>query len=378
MRSQGSSFLRTVFSLLAIGALCLCLAGIAGFFTLPEAAAGLGPASSRLNPVQRTMLAAYLVLLEPALDQPAGDPGVEIELEVAAGENAAIVVNRLVLAGAVRDAFLLRSYLRYRGLDVGIDAGRYQISGGMTPREIADLLQTARPSEYTMTVIEGWRREQIAVLIAESNFAFGAGDFLEATAVRPGSFSFSSQIPDPPSLEGFLFPDTYLVEPDASAVEVVLMMLDNFEARVGPELRAGFERQGLTLYEAVTLASIVEREAVVPDERPLIASVFLNRLAAGIKLDADPTVQYALAQQPSGDWWKAPLSLTDLQFDSAYNTYRYSGLPPGPIANPGLAALQAVAEPEVSSFLYFRAACDGSGRHTFAFTLEEHIANACP
>jgi UPF0755 protein len=127
----------------------------------------------------------------------------------------------------------------------------------------------------------------------------------------------------------------------------------------------------------VTLASIVEREAAVAEEMPQIASVFLNRLALGMKLDADPTVQFALGRQPDGGWWKAGLTFADLEIDSPFNTYRFAGLPPGPIANPGLASLEAVAQPTETVYLFFRAACDGSGRHLFAVTFEEHQANAC-
>jgi UPF0755 protein len=144
-------------------------------------------------------------------------------------------------------------------------------------------------------------------------------------------------------------------------------------------LREGFQQQGLSLFQAVTLASIVQREAIVEDEMPLIASVFLNRLKAGMKLESDPTVQYALGyQEESGKWWKSPLSLDELKVDSPYNTYLYSNLPPGPIANPGLNALKAVAFPAQTPYYYFRAACDGSGKHTFAETFEEHQLNACP
>ncbi len=148
--------------------------------------------------------------------------------------------------------------------------------------------------------------------------------------------------------------------------------------RVTPELLDGFEAQGLSIYEAVTLASIIEREAVVAEERPRIAGVFLNRLEQGMKLETDPTVQYALGLQADGGWWKTDLTSQDLQFDSPFNTYLHPGLPPGPIANPGLSSLEAVAEPIDTDELYFRALCDGSGRHAFARTFEEHLQNACP
>jgi len=155
-------------------------------------------------------------------------------------------------------------------------------------------------------------------------------------------------------------------------------MLTDFGQRVTPAIRDGIARQGLNLYQGLILASIVEREARIPEERPLIASVYLNRLKIGMKLDADPTVQYALGfQNDTGEWWKKPLLLADLDVDSPYNTYRYPSLPPGPIANPGLASIQAVAQPAQTDFLYFQAECDGSGRHRFARTFEEHAANSC-
>ncbi len=186
------------------------------------------------------------------------------------------------------------------------------------------------------------------------------------------------QFPADATLEGFLFPDTYQVDPRGGPEPLVQAMLANFDAKVGTELRAAFAEQGLSLYQAVTLASVVEREAVLPEERPLIAAVFLNRLRLEMPLEADPTVQFALGQQPDGAWWKPSLSAADLEFDSPYNSYRYPGLPPGPIANPGLASLEAVAHPAASTLLYFRTACDGSGAHLFAETFEEHLQNACP
>jgi UPF0755 protein len=155
-------------------------------------------------------------------------------------------------------------------------------------------------------------------------------------------------------------------------------MLNDFDQRLTAADRAGIAAQGLNLFQGVTLASIVEREAVVADERPLIASVFYNRLAAGMNLDADPTVQYALGFTTQGGWWKSPLDAADLLLESPYNTYRSAGLPPGPIANPGLDSLRAVADPATSDFFYFRAMCDGSGRHAFARTFDEHLQNACP
>lgn len=367
-------------ALLALAACCgFALGGLFILASLPGEAAGrLGPPNPSLPVPQRVLLQGYLLARASALDQPAGAHDAPLEFEVREGETASQVVERLKDLAVVTDPFLLRAYLRYRGMDVGIEAGRYRLSGGMTLRELAEALQTARAPAVQLTVIEGWRLEQIAFALREVSLGLSDQEFIEAAHSRPADYSFSDLIPEPPTLEGFLFPDTYQLKDGMTARDIVRAMLDNFERRVDAELRQGFAQQGLGLYQAVILASIVEREAAVPEERPLIASVFLNRLAAGMKLDADPTVQYALGLQPDGTWWKAPLTSVDLQIDSPYNTYRYPGLPPTPIANPGLSSLRAVAFPAQTPYLYFRARCDGSGRHAFAVTFEEHLRNACP
>jgi UPF0755 protein len=372
---------RTVFLLFAFACLAV-VCGLGGggvLITLshPQGPPSLGAASPSLDPLQRTVLSAYLLVRAPALASAAGQPEAKIDLEVQPGETAAGVIQRLHEQGVVTDGALLRLYMRYRGFDVGVQAGHYALDGAMTVRQLAEALQTARPDALSVTVPEGWRREQIAAALKQVGVGFTPDDFLAATDIRPSAYSFAGEIPEPPSVEGFLFPDTYQLKPDGSAGDLVVAMLDNFERRVTPEMRSGFAQQGLSLYQAVTLASIVEREAVVAEERPVIASVYLNRLAGGMSLDADPTVQYALGLQPDGQWWKAPLSLTDLEVVSAYNTYVHQGLPPGPIANPGLDSLRAVAFPAQTSYLYFRALCDGSGRHTFSETFEEHLNKAC-
>jgi UPF0755 protein len=181
------------------------------------------------------------------------------------------------------------------------------------------------------------------------------------------------------SLEGYLYPGSYTLPRETTLTGLLPQILMNFETQVTSEIRNGFDSQGLDLCQAVTLASIVQREAVLDEEMPMIASVFYNRLNSGALLASDPTVQYALGFNPEQNtWWTNPLSLQDLKVDSPYNTYIYNGLPPGPISNPGLAALKAVAFPAQSPYYYFRSACDGSGRHVFSKTFEEHLSNECP
>jgi UPF0755 protein len=338
----------------------------------------LGQPSPALSSFERAWLSLYLSGNASALDRASGSRKELVEFKVEEGESAAQVVQRLEELRVVSNGFLLRNYLRYRGLDISIESGTYSLSGSMPPREIADRLQQALPPQTTLIIPEGWRIEQIAEQLSIVTSLDTAQGFLRSAGVQPAGFTFSQDFPEPVWVEGFLFPDTYLIEPDATGEEIVGMMLENFEGRVDQDLRRGFTYQGLSLREAVTLASIVEREAIHPEERPLIAGVFLNRLQAGIKLEADPTVQYALGRQAGGTWWKSPLTAEDLQYDSPYNTYMYPGLPPGPIANPGLSSMGAVAEPENTEFFYFRARCDGSGYHEFAVTFEEHLQNACP
>ncbi len=367
---------------LAGGLVLAVLCGLAAgggliLLSLAQSSTTLGAPSPTLDPIQRTGLSIYLTIRAAGLDSPAGNPSTHLDFDVTQGESASSVVERLQAAGLVSDGELLRSYLRYRGMDTGIQAGSYQLDGGMSLRELAQTLQSGRAASNSVTIPEGWRMEQIAALVS-SRAGFTAEQFLAAARVPPSGVSFADQLPSLPSLEGFLFPDTYDLAPSTTATDLVNQMLANFDKRVDAATRSGFASHGLSLYQAVTLASMVEREAVVADERPLIASVFLNRLALGMRLESDPTVQYALGLQADGIWWKAPLTAEDLASNSPYNTYIQLGLPPGPIANPGLASMQAVASPADTAYFYFRALCDGSHRHAFATTYEQHVGNACP
>jgi UPF0755 protein len=376
-RIKSCSFILGALILAGVVCIVVWIVGML-FLGIPQAANLIGPAAPGLDAPDQAFLATYLLINQQALNAPAGDPDIELALEITEGQTAQEVIDQLSSAGIISNPTLLRYYMQYRGFDTGIEAGQYYLSGAMSPRQIAEGLQSAGANQVAITVIEGWRLEEIAQAIDQAGLPFSGQDFIDAANSLPVGYSFIAELPAEASLEGFLFPDTYYLEVDSRAIDLVINMLDNFEQRVDSDLRAGLREQGLTLYEGVILASIVEREAVIPEERPLIASVYLNRLAQNMKLDADPTVQYALGLQPDGRWWKQGLTLADLELDSPYNTYRYPGLPPTPIANPGLASLMAVAFPESSSFLYFRTTCDGSGAHVFSQTYEEHLQNACP
>ena len=338
-----------------------------------------GSASPALNSIERLSYSLILLIQEDDLVRPVNPLGAERRFNIEIGESTPSVIGRLWEQGLISNPGAFRTYLRYSGLDTTLQAGVYTLSPSMSPIQLAQILQDATPAEVSFRILPGWRLEEIAAALPTSGLSITPGAFLQASRSIPQGYSFSEELGAAGSLEGFLLPDAYVFEREISTEGFILRLLDNFEDNLPARLRERFSQHNLSLLEAVTLASIVQREAVAEEEMPLIASVFYNRLAIGMKLDTDPTVQYALGYNPrQNTWWTNPLSLEDLQVDSLYNTYLYAGLPPGPIANPSLAALRAVAFPAQTPYYYFRAGCDESGRHSFAETFAEHLQNACP
>ena len=353
--------------------------------------------NSELNVAERAYLRGFLTLHSAAILEPAGPNQSPQLFTVYQGESASEIAERLEKSQLVTDATLFRYYLRYYDLDAGLEAGQFTLKQSMTLPEIAQTLSHAMADEIELRITEGWRLEQTVefltdhpelgispdefLLIAKRERLDGSSNVGEGSnleAIQQELDVLIGGLPIGASFEGYLFPDTYRLPADSTAADLVETMLFTFNQRVTDDIRQAMAAQGLTLHGAVTLASIVEREAQLAEERPLIASVFLNRLAQGMKLEADPSVQYALGfQQDSGQWWKRPLTLLDLEIESPYNTYRNVGLPPGPIASPGLASLQAVAYPAETNYLFFVADCtaENPGAHIFAETFQEHQIN---
>lgn len=375
---------RSLVTLFLIGLLVLVCGAIAAaaaaVYAIPDVADRIfGPPAPGLSTFQRIYLSAQLVMNREALIFPVNSSAGEQPFQVELGEPASSVISRLHSQGLIRDAGAFRAYLQYKALDTTLQAGSYNLSPALSAVDIAHSLQDATPGEVDFHILPGWRLEEIAAALPTSGLTFSEEEFLAAAAVIPPGYSFSEEIPSGSNLEGFLFPGSYRIPREITAEDFIRTLLDQFEANLRSDLRQGFSRQNLSLYEAITLASIVQREAMNDEEMPLIASVFFNRLEAGTRLDSDPTVQYALGyNENQNTWWTNPLSLADLEVDSPYNTYRNTGLPPGPIANPSLAALQAVAFPAQTPYFYFRAACDESGKHDFSETYEQHLEKACP
>lgn len=352
----------------------LVLVLVAVAYIPSRAEKAFGQPAPYLNPAQQLEYSARLLWHDGTLTLPADTSGAEREFTIGQGEAVGLIAANLEAAGLIQSAAAFRDYLVYAGLDTAIQAGTFKLSPRVPATVIASQLLDMTPGDVTFVVLPGWRFEEIAAGLPTSGLNIEPSAFVQAVLnprYRP------AHLPGTASAEGFLYPGEYTFPRATSVDTMVTRMQRNFDSSLDADLKGGFAAQGLDLFEAVTLASIVEREAIQDDEMPTIASVFLNRLALGMKLDSDPTVQYALGFTEDG-WWKNPLEVGDLQIDSPYNTYLYRGLPPGPIANPSPAALRAVAFPAQTPFYYFRAACDGSGRHLFSTTYEEHLANACP
>lgn len=344
----------------------LLLLGAAGLWWL----VGSGP-----SPVERA-LGLYLGLQSEQLEAP-GDSDAVVSFEVAEGEGFASVAARLQAAGLIRNAQAFGILARVRGLDTGVEAGAHQLRQTMTAEQVLADLQLGTGTSVRVTLPEGRRAEEVAQQLADAGLVDKA-EFLTLVGSGIGAGPAVMDRPAGTGLEGYLFPDTYDFSPGSGAEAVLRTLLDNFERRLTPDMRAQAAAAGLSLYELVTLASIVERETGAAAERPKVARVYLNRLATPpYLLNADPTVQYGIGfQADSGSWWKRPLTYDDLKSDSAYNSYTNAGLPPGPIASPGLSALEAVLNPVDGPWQFFVAnevACDGT--HVFAETYDEHLAN---
>jgi UPF0755 protein len=377
-RSTHSIFSSCLLPLIA-GSILVCVIGGALILSFPgRAAEKFGPPTSGISGFQRYLLSVLLILNSADLTTPLDPAGSPVYFQVNLGESTASIIGRLAQEGLIANPTVMRTYLQYSGLDTSLQAGQYELSPALTPVEIAQVMQDATPAHITFTVLPGWRLEEIARAIPTSGLEISTKAFLSAAQIHSADFSFLQDVPPGTPLEGFMTPGTYELSRDISAPDLVEILLTHFGEQLSPELQAGFSTQGLTIPQAVTLASIIQREAVLEEEMPLIASVFLNRLSTGMNLAADPTVQYAVGYNESQrSWWTNPLSASDLQIDSPYNTYLYPGLPPTPISNPSLNALRSVAFPAQTPYYYFRAACDGSGRHLFAETYEEHLQNQC-
>lgn len=325
-----------------------------------------------------------------------------ITVTVPLGASDRDIANLLVDEGIVRSALAFQFAVFEAGREGTLEAGTYDLSPSMRPSQIVAALQNEAGEEVQLTFQEGWRLEEVVGYLGSTPMTLNLEEFAELVRRPPAEllnqYAFLADLPRDRTLEGYLYPDTYRVFANIDAREMVVLLLDTFEARYTAEIADAIAAQGLSVDEAVTLASIVEREAVLEEERPLIAGVYLNRInnpdaeTVGL-LNADPTLQYALATREHRDaavdawgsleWWpQLQVGGVDVELPrrlSGYQTYVNPGLPPTPIASPRISSLEAVAFADTASgFFYFVAGCPGGqrdGSHYFAQRFGEHQAN---
>jgi UPF0755 protein len=289
-----------------------------------------------------------------------------VRVELPAGTSVKGAAELLEESGLLDGAWKLRLVHRLGGGEATVKAGRYEIQPGRSPSQLLDILVEGRVVTVAVTLPEGWTLEQSC---AELSRTLGLDEAkLLGICRHPGRELIDSlSLPDSASLEGYLYPETYRFAEGVDAEEVVHTLTTHFLRAFDDSLRAQASEQGFTMHEVVTLASIIEAETGVSGERSKVAAVYRNRLAAGWKLEADPTVAYAAGI--SGE----ALTFGHLEMDSPYNTYRVKGLPPGPINSPGRASIVAALNPE-PGFEAFYFVADGSGGHVFSRSWEEHRA----
>lgn len=330
---------------------------------------------------------AFLIYLVVKINQPLKTQAQAREFVVVPGQTTKQVAQNLEAQEFINQQLFFRLYVHFKKVGGKIQAGTYLFSPAMSIHKIADVLIAGDVVDKSVkfTVVEGWDAADIGDALAALKIV-NKKTFLQAVTPSPFSakdFAFLESLPRGRGLEGFLFPDTYFVAPDNKAPDIVKKMLANFDRKLTPAMRQQIKAQNQSIYEIVTLASIIEREvgrnlkkgeklspedlAKLQEERRIVAGIFYNRLRIGMALESDATVNYITGSKQNR------ASLTDIKIDSPYNTYKYRGLPPGPIANPSIDAILAAISPAKTDYLYFVTAPDGTAY--FGKTLQEHNAN---
>ncbi|MEE9148599.1 MAG: endolytic transglycosylase MltG [Candidatus Tectomicrobia bacterium] len=283
-------------------------------------------------------------------------------VSIAPGTHLYQIATELEQAGLIRHRWMFVVYVSRLHPGPHLQAGEYTLRATMSPVQIAAILRSGKVKQHVLTIPEGANLRDIAAAIAVK----GLGDSQVILNLTHDAAFIASLGLSTPSLEGYLFPDTYYLSRHMGERALLTHMVQTLHKNYTDAIAAQGHRLGLTQHAALTLASLIEKEAQVDEERPVIAAVYHNRLRRGMRLQCDPTVIYALGERFDGN-----LRKRDLRIDSPYNTYRYAGLPPGPIASAGRRSIEAAVSPAATDYLYFVATGD-NGRHKFSTTLREH------
>lgn len=322
-----------------------------------------------------TLIALYIVNGM----KPTASNGEAARVTIQPGSGSKQIAEMLEQEGIIRNQWVFIGYLRYKKEGLRFQAGEYEMSPGMTFDQIIAKLNSGdivKEEMMRFTIPEGFTIRQIAERLSEQGFV-DAEEFIQI-AQDPSAVQspWLDSLPEDPNvkyrLEGYLFPETYELKLDSTPKDIIVRMVDEWNrklAKLPPDWQNVMKERGLSFHQLLTLASLIEREVAVEDERPLVAGVIYNRIQQGMKLQIDATVQYAL------DKPKERLYYKDLEVDSPYNTYENAGLPPGPIASPSLSSIEAALYPQETKYLYYVTKKDGSQRHLFAETYSEHLKN---
>lgn len=292
--------------------------------------------------------------------QPVGEGTFRL-VRISPGMSARQIGQKLQRQGLIRRAWAFEWAARWKGWTSRLQPGAYEFRPSMTPLQMARIIVEGRVATTWITIPEGYTLRQIAQLLDERGVA-DEEEFLRLATTEGNTFK--APFPLPPNLEGYLFPNTYRLPQGTGARQAIQAMVSLLDKVVYQQYRSEIQNSGYSFHEILTIASMIEREAKVPEDRALISSVIRNRLRRDMKLEIDATVLYALGMH------KSRVLYRDLEIDSDYNTYRRKGLPPGPIANPGVASIEAVLRPANTDYLYYVARPDGS--HIFTRTIREH------
>jgi len=297
-------------------------------------------------------------------------PQKPVDVTIKEGMTATQIANLLEDKKVIDSALMFRLVVRKKGVGSDFKPGEYELKTGMDHEEVIDILVKGPPIKYAnLTLPEGWTAKQMSKRIG-SRTKVDADEYMqivdEGRVLIEYPFLKDNKAPTK-SLEGYLYPETYRVQEDIAAQEMIHIQLSQFQERTGNLNWANAQALGRTPYEIVVIAAMIERETRVDDERPLVAAVIYNRIEKGMPLQIDATVQYALPE------WKDRLLLEDLKVDSPYNTYKYKGLPPGPICNPSASSIDAALNPTHDDYLYYVLAPDNSGRHVFTKNYDEFL-----
>jgi UPF0755 protein len=310
-----------------------------------------------------------------ALHRAQGSSSRQVTFNVGAGDSVNSVADHLHHDGLIDSTLLFKLDARIQGLAGKLKPGEFTLRHSMSIDDMVHTLSVYSPVYMSLLIPEGWRAGQIAARLKSEGI--DPQSFLQEVQHPDPKYLNASVLADKPpnaSLEGYLFPNTYDVQLHSTGREVARQMVQELDKVFTPTLRAQARRHGVSVFQALTLASIVEREARAPQDRPLIAGVYANRLRVGMKLDADPTIQYAVGS--ARKWWPVLRDqAANILPSSPFNTYTHPGLPPGPIANPGLLSIMAAVSPEPTPYLYFIACPNEHNKTVFARTLQAQTAN---